>query len=92
MSASLTRGVDTALNKTVPPSACSEIPTYFLNSKHTDPMWKSKSVVLRNTGINEALITHSCLGKILFTRSYPFCRNSDNIGTVVFILTVKRER
>lgn len=41
-----TRKVATALNKIVPPSTCSEIPTYFLNSKHADPCGKASQLFL----------------------------------------------
>lgn len=53
---------------------------------------ESKWAVFGNVGIKEMLITHSYLGKFLFTRKYPFCRNSDEMCTVTSVLTVERGR
>ena len=45
-----------------------------------------------NLNYSWVVLEKSSPGKSVFTRSYPFCRNSDEIGTVISIVTVERRR
>lgn len=83
--------MDAPLDEVVPLQPALKSPQISITAK-MQTLVESKRAVFGNVGINEMLITHSYLGKFLFTRRYPFCRNSDEMYTVISVLTVARGR